>query len=64
MELIEQLKESGCTYSLVKQLAKFTVGIRSYDFKKYWKEYMYWQTGLSIIKPQVSALITIGWRKY
>ena len=34
MELIEQLKESGCTYSLVKQLAKFTVGIRSYDFKQ------------------------------
>lgn len=31
---IEQLKESGCTYSLVKQLAKFTVGIRSYDFKQ------------------------------
>ena len=34
MELIEQLKESGCTYSLVKQLAKFTVGIRSYDSKQ------------------------------
>ena len=33
-QLIEQLKESGCTYSLVKQLAKFTVGIRSYDFKQ------------------------------
>lgn len=34
MELVEKLKESGCTYSLMKQLAQFTVGVRSKDFKQ------------------------------
>ena len=28
------LKESGCTYPLMKQLAKFTVGVHSSDFDK------------------------------
>lgn len=32
MELVEKLKESGCTYTLMKQLAKFTVGIHRSDF--------------------------------
>lgn len=34
MELVEKLKESGCTYPLMKQLAQFTVGVRSKDFKQ------------------------------
>lgn len=34
MELVEKLKESGCTYPLMKQLAKFTVGVHSSDFDK------------------------------
>lgn len=34
MELVEKLKESGCTYSLMKQLAQFTVGIHCSDFEK------------------------------
>lgn len=34
MELVEKLKESGCTYSLMKRLAKFTVGIHRSDFDK------------------------------
>lgn len=29
-----KLKESGCTYPLMKQLAKFTVGVHSSDFDK------------------------------
>lgn len=32
MELVEELKESGCTYSLMKQLAKYTVGVHRSDF--------------------------------
>lgn len=34
MELVEQLRNSGCTYSLMKQLAQFTIGVRSNDFEK------------------------------
>lgn len=34
MELVEKLKESGCTYPLMKQLAKFTVGVHRSDFDK------------------------------
>lgn len=34
MDLVAELKMSGCTYSLMKQLAKYTVGIRQSDFKK------------------------------
>lgn len=34
MDLVAELKTSGCTYSLMKQLAKYTVGIRKADFKK------------------------------
>lgn len=34
MDLVAELKTSGCTYSLMKQLAKYTVGIRQSDFKK------------------------------
>lgn len=34
MGLVEKLKESGCTYPLMKQLAQFTVGVRRSDFKK------------------------------
>lgn len=34
MELVEKLKESGCTYPLMKQLAKFTVGVRRSDFSQ------------------------------
>lgn len=34
MELVEKLKESGYTYPLMKQLAKFTVGVHSSDFDK------------------------------
>lgn len=34
MELVEKLKESGCTYPLMKQLAKFTVGIHRSDFNQ------------------------------
>lgn len=34
MELVEKLKESGCTYSLMKQLAKYTVGVHRSDFDK------------------------------
>lgn len=33
MNLVEELKETGCTYSLMKQLAQFTVGVRAKDFK-------------------------------
>lgn len=32
MELVQQLKEYGCTYSLMKQLAPYTVGIHKSDF--------------------------------
>lgn len=32
MELVQQLKEYGCTYSLMKQLAQYTVGIHKSDF--------------------------------
>lgn len=34
MELVEQLKESGCTYPLMKKLAKYTVGVHCSDFDK------------------------------
>lgn len=34
MDLVEKLKESGCTYPLMKQLAQFTVGVRPKDFKR------------------------------
>jgi len=34
MELVDNLKKSGCTYSLMKQLAKFTVGVRRPDFNR------------------------------
>ncbi len=34
MELVEQLKELGCTYPLMKQLAKFTVSVHRSDFTK------------------------------
>lgn len=34
MELVEKLKESGCTYPLMKQLAKYTVGVHRPDFDK------------------------------
>lgn len=34
MEFVEKLKESGCTYSLMKQLAKYTVGVHRSDFDK------------------------------
>ena len=34
MDLVEQLKISGCTYSLMKQLAKFTVSVKRTDFNK------------------------------
>lgn len=34
MEIVEALKESGCTYSLMKQLSQFTVGVRAKDFKQ------------------------------
>lgn len=34
MELVKKLKESGCTYSLMKQLAKYTVGVHRSDFDK------------------------------
>lgn len=34
MDFVEKLKESGCTYPLMKQLAQFTVGVRRSDFKK------------------------------
>lgn len=34
MDLVSELKTSGCTYSLMKQLAKYTVGVRRSDFKK------------------------------
>lgn len=32
MELVAKLKESGCTYPLMKQLAQFTVGVHRSDF--------------------------------
>lgn len=32
MELVEKLKESGYTYPLMKQLAKFTIGVHRSDF--------------------------------
>lgn len=32
MELVQQLKDYGCTYSLIKQLAPYTVGIHKSDF--------------------------------
>ena len=32
MELVQQLKEHGCTYSLMKQLAQYTVGVHKSDF--------------------------------
>lgn len=34
MELVEELKKSGCTYPLMKQLAQFTVGVRWHDFEE------------------------------
>ena len=34
MELVETLKKSGCTYPLMKQLAKFTVGVHRSDFSQ------------------------------
>lgn len=34
MELVEELKKSGCTYSLMKQLAQFMVGIHRSDFNQ------------------------------
>ena len=34
MDLVTELKVSGYTYSLMKQLSKYTVGIRQSDFKK------------------------------
>lgn len=34
MKLVEDLKEVGYTYSLMKQLTKFTVGIRCSDFNR------------------------------
>lgn len=34
MDLVAELKTSGCTYSLMKQLAKYTVGVRQRDFKQ------------------------------
>lgn len=33
MELVEKLKEEGCSYLLMKQLSKYTVGVRRSDFK-------------------------------
>lgn len=32
MELVEELKESGCAYHLMKQLSKFTVNVHRSDF--------------------------------
>lgn len=32
MEFVQQLKEHGCTYSLMKQLAQYTVGVHKSDF--------------------------------
>ena len=32
MEYVEKLKKYGCTYPLMKQLAKFTVGVHRPDF--------------------------------
>ncbi len=32
MELVAKVKESGCTYNVMKQLSKYTVGIRHRDF--------------------------------
>lgn len=34
MEMVVKLKESGCTYPLMKQLAKYTVGVHRPDFDK------------------------------
>lgn len=34
IELVEKLKETGCTYPLMKQLAKYTIGIHRSDFDK------------------------------
>lgn len=34
MELVEQLKKFGCTYSLMKRLARFTVGLHRSDFNQ------------------------------
>lgn len=34
MALVEKLKDTGCTYQLMKQLAQFTVGINLSDFNK------------------------------
>ena len=34
MDLVEQLKISGCTYSLMKQLAQFTVSVKRTDFNR------------------------------
>ena len=34
MGLVENLKKSGCTYSLMKQLAKFTVGVHRSNFSQ------------------------------
>lgn len=37
MDLVEQLKISGYTYSLMKQLALFTVSVKRTDFNKLYK---------------------------
>ncbi len=34
IDLVGQLKESGCTYALMKQLAQFTVSVKRQDFNK------------------------------
>lgn len=34
MALVERLKDTGCTYQLMKQLAQYTVGIHLADFNK------------------------------
>lgn len=34
MEVVETLKESGCTYSVMKQLSKFTVNVHRSDFRQ------------------------------
>lgn len=34
MELVKKLKESGCTYPLMKQLSRFTVGVHRSDFDR------------------------------
>lgn len=38
LELVERLKEEGVSYSLVKQLGKYSVNLRKHDFDKMQKE--------------------------